>query len=211
MLLDIRTIIEHAALWLLRAGRLDIGGETARLTPAVTHLAERVADLLPPAERAIYDQRFARLRDANVPAALAAQIAAIIFLTTVFEIGDLGERTGRAIDRAAQVFYGVGARFALDELRDAARRLPAETSWQKTAVDTLIDDFYGLQAELAERTLKTADGMAGDMADPIAAWTAERAAQLARAEAVAAELRTAANPDLAMLVVASRQLRQVLG
>ena len=38
--------------------------------------------------------------------------------------------------------------------RDAARRLPAETSWQKAAVETLIDDFYGLQADLTERTMR---------------------------------------------------------
>ena len=211
MLLDVGTIIEHAALWLLRAGRLDIGRETARLTPAVTHLAQVVADLLPAAERATHDRRVARLRDAQVPAALAARVGGIIFLTTAFEIGDLAERAGQPIDQAARVFYGVGARFALDALRDAARRLPAETSWQKAAVETLIDDFYGLQAELAERILKTANGTASGMDDPIGAWTSDRAAQLAPAEAIAAELRAATSPDLAMLVVAGRQLRQALG
>ena len=92
-------------------------------------------------------------------------------------------------------------------MRDAARRLPAETPWQKAAVETLIDDFYGLQVEFAARVLAGADGAA----DPLAAWTASHAAALAPADSLAAELRTAGNADLAMLVVAGRQLRQALG
>jgi glutamate dehydrogenase len=111
------------------------------------------------------------------------------------------------IDRAARSFYGVGARFALDGLRDAARRLPAETPWQKAAIETLIDDFYALQADLAGRVLKSADGSQ----DPVAAWATANAAALAPAEAIAAALRAAPSPDLAMLVVAGRQLRQALG
>jgi glutamate dehydrogenase len=215
MLIDIAGIVEHAATWLLRAGRLGFD-EIARFAPAVEHLAAVVADLLPADERAIYDGRIAKLREAGVPEPLAARIGGIIFLTTAFEIGDLASRSGEPIaeglvDRAARSFYGVGARFALDGLRDAARRLPAETPWQKAAVDTLIDDFYALQADFAERVLKSAPKGNGAAEDPIAAWTASRAAALAPAEAIAAELRAAPSPDLAMLVVAGRQLRQVLG
>jgi glutamate dehydrogenase len=206
MLLDIAGIVEHAALWLLRAGRLDIGGEAARFTPSVAHLAGVIADLLPAEERALYDERVAKLIAARVPETVARQVGGIVFLTTAFEIGDLAERSGQSIDQAARAFYDVGARFALDGLRDAARRLPAETSWQKAAAETLIDDFYTLQADLAERVLKAADRAA----DPLAAWAATHVEQLAPAEAIAGELRAAANPDLAMLVVAGRQLRQAL-
>jgi glutamate dehydrogenase len=206
MLTDIAGIVEHAALWLLRAGRLDSGAEVARFAPAVEHLVSAVAGLLPAEERAVYDQRVARLTDAGVPPPLGVRAGGIVFLTTAFEIGDLAERSGQPIDRAARTFYGVGARFALDGLRDAARRLPVETVWQKAAAETLIDDFYGLQADLAEQVLKSADGAQ----DPVAAWATSRAAQLAQADAIAAELRAAPTPDLAMLVVAGRQLRQAL-
>ena len=200
MLLDIAGVVEHAASWLLRARRFDLGADPAQLAPTVTAL-------LPPPERAECDARQAKLVEAGVPQALAARIAAIVFLTTACEIADLARRAGQTVERAARTFYGVGARFALDEMRAAGRRLPAETPWQKTAVEALIDDFYALQADLAERVLKAADGAE----DPVAAWAASRAAQLAPAEAIAAELRAAPTPDLAMLVVAGRQLRQALG
>jgi len=204
MLLDISGLIEHTAGWLLRGNRLDHARDIARVAPAVRHLATVVPELLPPGERALFDERAARFAAAGVPQPLAARVAGVIFLTTAFEVGDLAESARQAVDRTARVFYGVGARFALDDMRAAARRLPAETVWQKAAAETLIDDFYALQAELAARVLQSG-------ADPLEAWAKDRAASLAPAEAIAAELRSATAPDLAMLVVAGRQLRQALG
>ena len=206
MLLDIAGVVEHSAAWLLRANRLDLGQEIARFTPSVHRLAASVADLLPSGERSLLNRRAARMAAAGVPLPLAERIGGVIFLTTAFEIGDLAERAAQPIDRAARVFYGAGARFALDEMRDMARRLPAETLWQKAAAETLVDDFYGLQAEFAARALENADGAA----DPLAAWIEAHADHLVPAEAIAAELRLAASPDLAMLVVAGRQLRRAL-
>lgn len=203
MLLDIASVIEHAAGWLLRSGRTDIAAETERLAPGVRELAGHLAELLPAGERVLFDRRTDRFAASGVPPALAVQVAGIVFLTTAFEIGDLANRTAQPIERAARSFYDIGARLALDEMRGAARRLPVETSWQRAAVESVIDDLYSMQAELAERILKTADGAE----DPVTTWAASRAAVLAPAEAVAAELRAAPTPDLAMLVVAARQLR----
>ncbi|HTZ37894.1 MAG TPA: NAD-glutamate dehydrogenase domain-containing protein, partial [Stellaceae bacterium] len=206
MLIDLAGVAEHAAAWLLRAGRIDVAAETAAFAPAIAALSEAIAGLLPASERAEYDARVARLAAADVPQPLCERIAGIIFLTSGFEVADLAQRTSQPVERAARTFYGVGARFALDEMRAAGRRLPTDTPWQKTAVEALIDDFYTFQIALAERVLRSADGAE----DPVATWAETRGAQLAPAEAIAAELRTQPNPDLAMLVVAGRQLRQAL-
>jgi glutamate dehydrogenase len=207
MLLDISGIVEHCATWLLRGGRLNLGRETARFAPAVGELAVTAPDLLPSSERTLYERRTARLTSAGVPAALASRIALLVFLTTAFEIGDLAERTGEPTTRAAQIFYNVGAYFALDEMRDMARHLPADTQYQKNAADAMIDEFYSLQSELAARVLAVGNGAA----DPLAAWVEKQAGTLTSVEALADELRAATAPDLAMLVVAGRRLRQALG
>jgi glutamate dehydrogenase len=207
MLLEITSVLEHAAAWLLRNNRLDIGTETARLGPGVHHLAGMVPQLLPAGERALLDERIARFVAAGAPAPVALQAGATVFLTTALEVAASAERTAQPIERTAQVFYGVGARFALDELRAAARRLRAESGWQKSAAECLIDDFYDAQANLAERVLAS-EHAAGP--DPIAAWANAWGSALAPAKAIASELRAADAPNLAMLVVAARQLRQAL-
>ncbi len=206
MLLDAGELVEHAAAWLLRGRRLDIGRETSRFAPALRQLAAIVPELLPAGERALFDERAARYAAAGVPLPLAQRVAGVIFLTTGFEVGELAERTAQPIDRAARTFYAVGSHFALDEARAAARRLPSETPWQKLAAESLIDDFYALQTEIAARVLADA----ANAADPTVAWVQRHAERLAAAIAMAAELRTAAAPDLAMLVVAGRQLRHAL-
>ncbi len=207
MLLEIAAIVERAATWLLQRHRLDLGVEPARLAPHVRSLATTLGDLLPARDKAIVDERAHHFIAAGVPEELAAKIAAMIFLAPALDIVELAERAGQPLDRAARVYFEAGVRFALDEMRAAARRLPAETQWQKLAVEATIEDLLTLQADLSSRILAAAEASS---ADPLAAWSAVHAADLVPAEAFARELRASASPDLAMLVVAARQLRQML-
>jgi glutamate dehydrogenase len=206
MLLEISGVVERAAGWLLQRRRVDLTGDPARLAPHVRDLAGALAELLPARDKAIAAERAQRFVAAGVPETLARRIGGMIFLAPALDIADLAERSGQPLDRAARVYYGVGVRFALDEMRAAARRLPAETQWQRLAVDATIDDFLALQADIVQRVLESAHAGAPD---PLAAW-AEGVAELTAADAIARELRASAAPDLALLVVAARQLRQAL-
>ena len=211
MLLDLAGLLDYATTWLLRRGRIEIATETPRLRPRIAALAAQLPHLLPASERSAVERHAAALAADGVPPALAERIAATRFLAAGLDIADLAERTAQSLERSAAAYYGIGSRFALDEMRAAARRLPAETGWQRQAVETTIDDVFTLQADLAARVLADPGSAAADGGDPVAAWTAQRGAQLAPAEALAAELRIAAAPDLAMLVVAARQLRNAGG
>jgi len=208
MLLEIADLVERAAVWLLYRKRLAIGPEIGRFGPSVRSLAASLLDVLPPSDRNLVSERSLRLTEAGVPEALANRIGELMFLAAALDIADLGERSGQELDRAARVYYGVGVQFALDEMRVAARRLRAETPWQKQAVEATIDDLFALQTDLAARVLASS---CSAQVDPIAAWSAAHATALAPAEPLIRELRVAATPDLAMLVVATRQLRHALG
>jgi glutamate dehydrogenase len=208
MLLEIAELIERTAAWLLYRKRLALGPEIGRFVPSVRSLAASLLDLLPPSDRNIVSERSLRLTEAGVPEALATRIGGTMFLAAALDIADLAERSGQELDRAARVYYGVGAQFALDEMRVAARRLRAETPWQKQAVEATIDDLFALQTDLAARILASSSSA---QPDPIATWSAAHTAALAPAEPLIRELRVTASPDLAMLVVAGRQLRHALG
>ena len=208
MLLEIGGLVEHAAAWLLRRRQLELGREISRLAPGAHGLAASLFELLPAPDRSLFAERSRRLREAGVPEGLAGRIAGLIFLACAYDITELAERAAQPLERAARVYYEAGARFALDEMRAAARRLPSETPWQKLAIEETIEDLFVLQADIAARIMASEHVMS---ADPLAAWAAARAPALAQAEAIVRELRTATNPDLAMLVVADRRLRQSLG
>jgi glutamate dehydrogenase len=206
MLLEIADLVERAAGWLLYRKRLTIGPEIGRFAPSVRSIAASLFDLLPPSDRNLVSERSLRFAGAGVPEALATRVGGTMFLGAALDVADLAERSGQELKQAARVYYAVGAQFALDEMRIAARRLRAETPWQKQAVEATIDDLFALQTDLAARILASSSSE-----DPIGAWSAAHAAALAPAEPLIRELRVTATPDLAMLVVASRQLRHVLG
>ena len=208
MLLEIIGMIDRAAAWLLYRRRLDLASEISKFAPHVRGLAASLLGLLPERDRGVVDERRLRLADSGVPEQLAIRIGGSNYLAAALEIADLVENSGQALDRAARVYYGVGARVALDEMRAAACRVPAETPWQKQAVEAMIDDSFSLQAALARRIL---DSGYGGEPDPLAAWSAANTAALVSADPLIRELRAAAAPDLAMLVVAGRQLRHALG
>ena len=168
-------------------------------------------ELLPAGERALLDR--ARRAARRTPACRSSSpraIAGVIFLTTGFEVGDLAERTGAAgRPRGADFLRG---RRPFRARRDARRGAPP-------AGRDRLSEGGGRDAD--RRFLRGAGRIRGagaggrgprrrSASDPLAAWVKDHAGQLAPAEAVAAELRAAAAPDLAMLVVASRQLRQAL-
>ena len=208
MLLEIGAVAESAAAWLLRHRRLDLAAQSLQLGPPIRSLAAGLPQLLPPRDKAIAAERARHFAEAGVPQTLASRIGGMVFLAPALDIAELAERAGKPLDYAAQVFYEVGVRFALDEIRAAARRLPAETQWQKLAVEATIEDVSTLQADLTGHVLKAVQL---GVADPVAAWSTMHAAELAPAEAVTRELRASLAPDLALLVVATRQLRQILG
>jgi glutamate dehydrogenase len=208
VLTEIADLIERAAAWLLYRKRVQLGPDVASFKPSVRSLAASLPALLSARDRNIVAERSLHLTEAGVPEGLATRLAATPYLAAGLDIAELAARSRQPLERAARIYYAVGSQFALDDMRAAARRLPAETQWQKQAVEAIIDDLFVLHADLAARVLESEYAME---ADPLAAWSTTHAAALGTTELLARELRAAATPDLAMLIVVGRQLRQALG
>jgi glutamate dehydrogenase len=165
----------------------------------VLALTEHIGDILPASQRAELLRRADALAARGVPAELASRAARLDFLVSAVDIVRLGLGSGLGIVDIARGFYAVGARFRLDALRLAARRLKAETAWQKVAADALQEDFYAHQADLTAKAI--ADG-----AD-FGPWLDANAGAFSRVEALLREIEAAPTPDVAMLVVANRALK----
>ena len=73
----------------------------------------------------------------------------------------------------------------------------------------IIEDLYGHQRDLTVAILSTAKGVIGNEA--IATWRETRGAALARADSLFADLRQVGKLELAMLAVANRTLRSLIG
>jgi len=210
MVIDAGRLIVRATLWFLR-NRAHL----ADLSRAIGHFhagAERVAglfpDLLPAAERAAFDAAARRLEKDRVPAALAANVAALDALFNALDITEVADRLKRDIEPVARQQFALAGELDFGWLRMVIGRLPADSHWAILAKAALRDDLASLLRAITEDVMR-ADVMRADPADPISAWKTRNAVLYERFRQVLADLHAAESPDLAMLSVALRELRNL--
>lgn len=206
MLIEVGGLLERAMHWLLRSeeGALDTAASIAEFRPGVAAIAERLHEILPPSLLAAVKTRQGELESEKVPSALAHRIATLGVMTAALDIVKLAR--GRAVQDVARVYFGVGARFGLERLRQAGSSIAADTPWQKAAVAAVIDDLFNYQSVLASRALSEGNGSK----DPVDAWLRPRTRTVDRIDQIMTDFRAAQVVDLAMLTVASRQLRALV-
>ncbi|HWW60474.1 MAG TPA: hypothetical protein VN181_03810, partial [Thermoanaerobaculia bacterium] len=141
----------------------------------------------------------------GIPEELARRVASLEVMASAMDIVRIARRDAtRGVEDIARVYFGVGSRFGLDRLRTLSGSVPAETPWQKSAVAALVDDLFNYQSVLASRVIGESNGAGLD------AWLASRGRLVGRVDQTINDVRNAAAIDLAMLTVASRQLRALV-
>ena len=195
-------LVERVTAWLLAGSRLDIKAQVDANRPGIALLAEHLGEFMPERIRHELARRVAAFVEKGVPPALALRVTRLDFLLSAVDIVRLAKTAQRDFLEAAQRFFAIGSHFKLDALRVAARKLFADTQWQKLAVAALIDDLYAHQADLTARAL----ARGGDFQH----WLDDHARDLGRLDTLVREIESVTQPDLAMLTVANRALRGFL-
>jgi glutamate dehydrogenase len=207
MMIEVGRLLERAIAWLLRSGyeKLNIAAYVAEFRPRIETLAARLHDVLPAALLSNLKARQGELEASGIPSPLAYRVASLNVMSAAMDIVRL-TRAGRPVEDVARVYFGLGARFGLDRLRAAGASIAAETPWQKAAVAAVVDDLFNYQSTLASRVIRETDGAR----DPVDAWLASRQRVVERIDQTMTDFRAASTIDLAMLTVASRQLRALV-
>jgi glutamate dehydrogenase len=210
--IDIKTLIEHAALWFLRNGThpLDISGTIARFRPGVDALGEVLASVVAADDATGLEARRRGLEDAGLPPPLAARIAPLPLLGSALDIVHVAGSEPKAVPDAARVYFGVGQRFGFDWLRAVAQQVDARTPWQRQATQAMTEELYALQYRMVSEIM-TQRGSVGQPAARLAAWIDGHKGIAGETEQMLADMRAGGPPDIAMMAVAIRQLRQLMG
>src|SRR5688572_9000388 len=211
MFIDLNRLAEQATQWFLRNGQhpLDIAANVAATSPGLVALETALMTILSDEDRIEVEQRRAQLIGQGVPQALAQRVAQAPALVSSLDIVRIAADLKMKVEDAARTYYAVGEAFHLDWLRAGARALIGDSHWDRLAVFAIIEDFYGHQRDLTVSVLHQAKGLIG--ADAIVTWRETRGAALARADGLFADLRQVGNLELAMLAVANRTLRSLIG
>jgi glutamate dehydrogenase len=211
MMVAVARLLERAIVWLLRSGysKLDIAAYVAEFKPRIAAIQENLVQILPASLLATVRVRQAELTEDGIPESLARRVASLDVMSSAMDIIRISRSdAAHGVEDVARVYFGVGARFSLDKLRSATSNIAAETPWQKTALSTLVEDLYNYQSALASRVITEANGER--TGDPVEKWLAARPRVVERVDQTMHDFRASSSVDLAMLAVASRQLRTLV-
>jgi glutamate dehydrogenase len=209
MLIAVASLLERAILWLLRSSyeKLDIAAYVAEFRPRIAAIQANLAQILPASVLANVRVREAELTVDGIPEDLAQRVASLDVMTSAMDIVRIARKDAtHGVEDVARVYFGVGARLNLDRLRSDSAKITAETPWQKNALAALVDDLFNYQSTLASRVISETNGAP----NPVDTWLSARPRVVERVDQTMNELRASTSVDLAMLTVASRQLRALV-
>jgi glutamate dehydrogenase len=101
----------------------------------------------------------------------------------------------------AETYYAIGNRLALGFLRTAARRMQADSYWQRLAQRNFLDGFYDQQMRLTLAALKNG---------AFEKWLETNTAKIMQHDTFIQDLRGLEYIDTAILMVASRRVESLL-
>ena len=228
MILEAEKLIKRTTLWFLRYARqrLAVGTRVAEFRPGAAAVLGELETILAGDERAALDRRREEYARQGVPAELARWVASAEVLASVCDVVEIAGRVELEVGEVARVYFGLGARFGLEELRGRAGKVGDEDRWQAAAAEALVQDLFAHQSAMTASVLANAGGArgtagatgaaaaAGEVATAVASardtWLDSRRQLVERLDATLAEIRAAPTTDLAMLTVANHQLRLLI-
>ena len=211
MLIRLQQLTARATQWFLRRRLFeeDIEAVISRFADPVDNVIVALDSLLGKDEFESVGQSAKELTQAGVPAALARRVASADLAHAALDIIELAQSCERAVPCVADVFFSLTAKLNLSWLREQIKLLPSDSHWQTLAQAALADELAQLLRTLTNNIL----GRNPDITKPdalIAAWEESNRSPLERTHQVLAEVRMVSSPDLAILSVALRELRNLI-
>jgi glutamate dehydrogenase len=211
MLVASQRFLVRAVQWTLRRlpQPLDAVAATDRLRAAVAALGDLPASLIGRAESTALDERAAAFEALGAPPSVAHRAASLETLASAGDLMQAARANGCSIEEAARLYFRLGERLSLSALGIGAQKLPRDGQWPSQAAISMLDELAALQADLLGSVLRAA-GAAADPDAALARWAEGRPLALERVDRLKEELAAAGQLDLAMLSVATSELRTLV-
>jgi glutamate dehydrogenase len=208
---EIIRLIERCTRWFLRHGGtpLDMAALVEDYAPGIGELHQVQDRLFWERDAAPAETWVGELVRQGVPEPLARRVATLEAMPSACDIVRIARTSRLRVADIGRLYFSIGARFGMDWLRRSAQATAAEGHWQKQAIQAVVEELFSHQSSLTTRVLEANGGAEGN--GILDGWLSARQAAVDRTDALLAELRGAGTLDLAMLAVANRQLRTMIG
>lgn len=210
MFLECGQLVEQATRWFLRRLRqpLAIDETVARFSAGAQALAQVLPGVVVDVDREELEQAALEYTTGGADESLARQLASLRMLYAALDVVEVSETSGYSIQDVAYVYFHLGDRLGLHWLRDQIASLSTANHWQAMACSALHDDVTTKQGALVASILRQAK-RSKKIDLLIENWLVDNEAATRRWQRILADLHTAGSPDLAMLSVAVREVRDL--
>jgi hypothetical protein len=189
---------------------ISIEATISQFAKGVGAIIDNLSSMISESDNALLAERASDFASHGAPEALAMCIAKLALLSPACDIVRISVGANISVEQAGEVYFFVGANFGFDWLRRAAGQLPTNTMWDKLAVATIIDDLFSHQGELTSHILSTTGN--DSLPETIEDFRESMRPFIAWAHDLTAESReSGSNLSLAILAVATRRLKRILG
>ena len=218
MRLAVRMLVERTTRWLVneRPRPLPVAATVDDLGPGVRAVVAALPDALGERAAQAVAERAEELREAGVPADLAADVAVLPAAFGALSSVTTARRADLDPVLVARVHFALAQRLGLDRLATRVTALPREDRWSTMARAALRDDLHTAHARLTAQVV--AGGVSPEaLADDPARVAAGLVDAWERATPGVAEVRStlrsvlAGRTDLARASVALRVVRGLVG
>jgi glutamate dehydrogenase len=190
-----------------RKGGLDIERAVSALRPGLKELLQRLPSLLVGLEAAQYEASLGKFKADGAPDAIARRVASFGAGQAAIDAVDIAVAGKLPVERAAKVYFRLGASLGLDWIRSQIEGLTVEGHWQAVARGTLREEAYSLQRAISTDVLKVGGAREPDGA--IEAWIASRGHEVDTLRRMVQEMRSVDGTDFATLSVALQAVRRL--
>jgi glutamate dehydrogenase len=199
-----RELVNAQALWFLRNGAApaDLAGTIARHRAGLAALRPALADVLPIRRKIQIEGEVRRLTEGDIPADLAADIAALDVLGLAPPITEIAEATRTAVPQAARTYLAIGEDLHIAALAAKANAIATPDYYDRLAVTQALAQFDDAQAAFTRQALRGG-------ADGIEAWLAGQGDRLAQVKATLEDIAGDKTCTVSRLLVAAGQLNDL--
>ena len=202
LLTKLTAMAQRASRWMLRvrAQSTDLPTLIERYQPAARELRVNLADWLPQAARASWQNATDALVNAGVEPTLAQNLAALEFIFPALDLVDLAQTASTGLEQAARAYFSIDAELDLSGWRGQITRLPTDTLWQTQARGSARDEVYLIAHQIAAGLLWRKEDLG--------AWRSQHQAAIDRLCKLLGTI-SLQGADLAPVSVALRELRHL--
>ncbi len=208
--LSARQLAERATRLMLRSHPYPFSAAdaVADLAEPVQAILGGLPDFLQGADLTAFEQLAVELEADGMPAELARRVAALSPSIAALDIVGVSAQTGTPTNTAASVHFAIADHLELNWLRDRILALPRDTQWSSLARLTLRGDLYADHRELTTQIVDN-DAQA-DATELVARWMAHNTGPVEYFRRTITDIRAAGPTDLTTLLVAARELRNLI-